>query len=87
MGLLNKRNLDKAKGLLGKNAEKVKGGIDKAADVAGKKLGHKIDKGKIDSYAEKAKGAVGKLADEPATDSGAATGTASAPARDDATGA
>lgn len=65
MGLLNKRNLDKAKGLLGKNANKVKGGIDKAADVATKRLGHKVDKSKIDSYAEKAKGAVGKMADEP----------------------
>ncbi len=68
MGLLDKANLDKAKGLIGKNADKVRGGIDKAADMAGKKLGHKVDKEKIDGYADKAKDAVDKLADdEPGT--------------------
>jgi hypothetical protein len=72
MGLFDKAKLDKAKGLLGKNADKVRDGIDKAADVAGKKFGHKVEQGKIDSYADKAKDAVGKLADEPAGDAPAA---------------
>lgn len=77
MGLLDKANLDKAKGLLGKNAEKVRGGIDKAADMAGKKFGHKVDQEQIDGYAEKAKDAVDKLADEPAAEATADGGESS----------
>ncbi len=80
MGLLDKAKLDKAKGLLGKKADKVRGGIDKAADVASKKLGHKVDKEKIDGYAEKAKGAVDKLADEPATGAAGTAGSGDEPA-------
>jgi hypothetical protein len=50
----------KLKGLVGGNKGKVKGGIDKAADLAGSKLG--ADKAaKIDGVADKAKSAVDKL--------------------------
>lgn len=50
--------LDKVKGMIGKNADKVEDGIDKAADVADDKLGDKVGSDKIDMAAEKAKDAV-----------------------------
>ena len=46
--------LDKAKGLLGKNAEKVEGAIDKVADVVDEKTGGKYAD-RIDKGAEAAK--------------------------------
>ena len=59
--------VDKAKGLLGKNREKAKDGVDKAADVIDDKTGGKHTD-KIESAAEKAKDMIDDLApDEGAT--------------------
>lgn len=52
--------LDKAKGLLSGNKDKVKGGIDKAADLVDDKTG-KQHTDKIGDVADKAKDAVDKL--------------------------
>ncbi len=52
--------LDKAKGLLKANKSKVDAGLDKAADVAGKKLGgDKADK--LNAGVAKAKDALNKI--------------------------
>lgn len=52
--------LDKLKGLLGGNKDKVKAGIDKASDVIESKVG--ADKAaKVDMAADKAKDAIDKL--------------------------
>ena len=59
--------MDKAKGLLGKNRDKAKGGVDKAADVIDDKTdGTHTDK--IEDGAEKAKDVIDDLADDDATD-------------------
>lgn len=52
--------LDKARNLLSGNKDKVKDGIDKAADLVDDKTGNKHSK-HIDTAAEKAKEAVEKL--------------------------
>jgi hypothetical protein len=52
--------LDKIKSLVGKNKEPVKGGVDKAADVADDKTGGKYGD-KIDAGAEQTKDALDKL--------------------------
>ena len=52
--------LDKAKSLVAGNKDKVKDGIDKAADLADDKTGKKHTE-QIDSAADKAKDAVDKL--------------------------
>ena len=52
--------LDKVKGLIGGNADKVEDGIDKAADLAKDKLGDDHDD-KIDSAADKAKDLLDKV--------------------------
>lgn len=52
--------LDKAKGLIGKNASKADDAIDKVADVVDDKTGGKHSD-KIDGAAEKAKGLVDKV--------------------------
>jgi len=49
--------LDKAKSLIGKNSDKAKTGVDKAADVADDKTGGKHT-AQIDGTAEKAKDAI-----------------------------
>jgi hypothetical protein len=56
--------MDKAKGMLGKNKNKVEGGIDTAADQAKDKLGGKVDAEHIDGAADQAKDAVDKLSDD-----------------------
>ena len=53
--------LDKAKGLLGKNSDKAKAGVDKAADVADDKTGGKHTE-QIEGAAEKAKDAIDDIA-------------------------
>jgi MT0933-like antitoxin protein len=55
--------MDKAKGMLKGNQEKVKDGIDKAADVADDKTDGKYSE-HIDTGAEKAKDVVDDLTDE-----------------------
>ena len=55
--------LDKAKGLLGKNSDKAKSGVDKAADVADDKTGGKHTE-QIEGAAEKAKDAIDDIAAE-----------------------
>lgn len=55
--------LDKVKGLVGQNSDKVEGGIDKAAEVADEKTGGKYTE-HIDTGAEKAKEVVDGLTDE-----------------------
>jgi antitoxin protein of toxin-antitoxin system len=55
--------LDKAKGLLSKNNDKAKGGVDKAADVADDKTGGKHTE-QIEGAAEKAKDAIDDIAAE-----------------------
>jgi hypothetical protein len=52
--------LDKLKGLLGGNKDKVKGGIDKVSDVVESKVGDK-HAAKVDMAADKAKDAIDKL--------------------------
>jgi len=52
--------LDKIKGLVGGNADKVEDGIDKAADVAKDKVGEG-NADKVDMAADKAKEAVDGL--------------------------
>ncbi|HUP75036.1 MAG TPA: antitoxin [Acidimicrobiales bacterium] len=52
--------LDKAKGLLGKNKDKSKGGVDKGAGFADKKTGGAHTE-KIDGGADKAKDAIDDL--------------------------
>lgn len=65
--------LDKVKGLIGKNADKVEGAIDKAADVADDKTGGKYSD-KIDSGADKAKDIVDGLGDKGDAEGGAGEG-------------
>lgn len=55
--------LDKLKGVVGKNEEKVDQAIDKVADVVDDKTGGKHSE-KIDQAAEKAHQVVDKLADD-----------------------
>jgi hypothetical protein len=55
--------LDKAKGLIVKNAHKVEGAIDKAADVADDKTDGKYSD-KIDAGADKAKDIVDGLGED-----------------------
>ena len=55
--------LDKVKGLLGQNSDKVEGAIDKAADVADDKTGGKYAD-QIDAGADKAKDIVDGLGGE-----------------------
>ena len=52
--------LDKAKGLVGKNRDKAKDGVDKAADVIDDKTGG-AHADKIDAAAEKAKDVIDDL--------------------------
>jgi MT0933-like antitoxin protein len=52
--------LDKIKGLIGKNRDKAKGGVDKAADVVDDKTGG-AHTDKIDAAAEKAKDVIDDL--------------------------
>ena len=52
--------LDKIKGLVGGNADKIEGTIDKVADVAKDKLPDSVDD-KIDMAADKAKDVVDGL--------------------------
>ena len=52
--------LDKVKGLIGKNKDKAKGGVDKGAGVADKKTGG-AHSDKIDAGADKAKDAIDDL--------------------------
>lgn len=54
--------MDKAKGLLGKNRDKAKAGVDKAADVIDDKTGGKHSD-QIESGAEKVKDVIDGLAD------------------------
>ena len=65
MGFLDdaKDMVDKAKDAAGEHAETVKGGIDKAADVASDKTGGKYDE-HIDKGADTAKDFVDGLDDE-----------------------
>jgi hypothetical protein len=77
---------EKADDFAEQHGDKIKGGIDKAADVAGKKLGKgKADK--VHSIADKAKGVVDDMArHEPgeadAASEGAATGSSDPTAAD-----
>ena len=59
--------MDKARGLLGKNRDKAKGGVDKAADVIDDKTGGKHTD-TIDDGAEKAKDVIDDLAADAGTD-------------------
>jgi hypothetical protein len=52
--------LDKAKGLIGKNRDKAKDGVDKGAGFADKKTGG-AHSDKIDSAADRAKDEIDKL--------------------------
>lgn len=54
--------IDKAKDLLGKNAEKVEGAIDKAGDFVDEKTGGKF-KDVVDKAQDAAKNAADKLGD------------------------
>jgi hypothetical protein len=64
--------LDKAKGLLGKNRDKAKDGVDKAADLIDDKTGGKHTD-KIESAADKAKDLIDDLAPDAETPPAAAT--------------
>ena len=55
--------LDKVKGMLGKNSDKAKTGVDKAADVADAKTGGAHTQ-QIESAADKAKDAIDDLPKE-----------------------
>lgn len=55
--------MDKAKGLVGDNADKVKDGVDKAADLADEKTGGEHSD-KIDMAQEKAHDAIDGLTDD-----------------------
>jgi len=55
--------LDKAKGLIGNNADKVEDGIDKAADVVEDQVGEE-HADKVEMAAEKAKDVVEGLSDD-----------------------
>jgi len=61
---------DKAKGLVGEHADKIKSGIEKTGEFVGDKIGHD----KVNPIEEKAKGLVDKLAGDkaapPATPAG-----------------
>src|SRR4051794_20787148 len=56
--------MDKVKGIVSKNSEKITTGIDKAGDVIDKKTGGKYA-AKIDKAQDAAAKAVGKLDDTP----------------------
>jgi hypothetical protein len=53
---------DKAKGLVGEHADKIKSGIEKTGEFVGDKIGHD----KVNPLEEKAKGLVDKLAGDQA---------------------
>ena len=53
---------DKAKGMLGEHADKIKTGIEKTGDFVGGKIGHD----KVDPIQERAKGFVDKMAGDKA---------------------
>jgi hypothetical protein len=74
MGLFSKKNIDKAKSLAKKNADKIAGGVDKATDAIDKKTGgkHHDKLKKVDDAAAKFAGK--EPGDRAATDA-AATGT------------
>ncbi len=61
--------LDKIKGLVGGNADKVEDGIDKAADLVKDKVGDE-HADKVDMAAEKAKDVVDSLDGDDGDDSG-----------------
>jgi len=73
MGLLNKRNIDKAKGLLEKNKDKIAKGVDKATDAV-----DKATKGKSAKLTSKVDQAAKKFAGNDA-DTDPATGTDTTP--------
>ncbi len=75
MGLLNKRNIAKAKALAEKNKEKIASGVNKATDAIDKKTGGKhADKlKKVDDAAKKFAG------ETPGSDTGAAASDPSTP--------
>lgn len=52
--------LDKLRGMLGGNKDKIKGGIDRSADAIGSKVSPK-HAAKVDNAADKAKDVVDKL--------------------------
>ncbi len=52
---------DKAKSMIGKHPDKVREGIDKAADVADDQIGDQVGRDKIEMAAEQAKDAVDRL--------------------------
>lgn len=61
MGLLNKKNLDKAKGLFDKNKGKIAPAVNKATDAIDKKTG-----GKYADKLKKVDAAASKMAAKPA---------------------
>lgn len=72
MGLLSKKNIDKAKALAEKNAAKIASGVDKVTDTVDKKT-----KGKYSDHLKKVDDAAKKFAKEPGTDSAPAAPGAS----------
>lgn len=90
MGLLNKRNIAKAKALAEKNKEKIASSVNKATDVIDKKTGGKhTDKlKKIDDAAKKFAGddqAADTAASTPPAAGAADTATTTPPADTDPT--
>ncbi len=75
--------LDKAKDLLGKNADKVGGVIDKAGDFVDNKTGGKYAQ-HVDKAQDAAKDAVGKLGEQGAGPATPGADPAGAPSADPA---
>lgn len=85
MGLLNKRNIAKAKALAEKNKDKIASSVTKATDAIDKKTGgkHRDKLQKIDDAAKKFAGDAADAADDVAADADRAADTAADSAADE----
>ena len=78
--LANKQNIDKAKGLAAKNADKISGAVDKATSTIDQKTGGKY-KDKLDKVNRAVDDNLEKVKDDVDPDEGTAGGAGPTPGR------
>ena len=84
MGLLNKRNIAKAKALAEKNKDKIASGVNKATDAIDKKTGGK-HRDKLQKIDDAAKKFAGDADDDVAADADSAADSAADESSSDTT--